>query len=65
MLGKELVELLEVAGLLVIHVLHERPEVRMSFDDRGRLGRVDPHGCEFAGMVDTKLQSVRSTNVKD
>lgn len=54
MLGNEFVEDREVAGLLIVHVFHQRPEVRVRADDRGCLSRVDSSGCEFAGLVDSE-----------
>lgn len=48
------VEGVEVRGLLVVHVLHERAEVRVGADDRGRLRGVDERGGEFASLVDAE-----------
>lgn len=45
-------------GFLVVHVSHERAEVRVLADDDGGLGGVDACCGEFAGLVDSKL-SVR------
>lgn len=39
------VERLEVAGLLFVHVRHQRPEVRVCAHERRRLGRVDERRC--------------------
>lgn len=53
-LGEQGVEGLEVAGLLVVHVLHEGPEVGVAGDDGGCLGCVDEGGGELAGLVDAQ-----------
>lgn len=42
-------------GFLVVHVSHERAEVRVFADDDGGLGGVDECCGEFAGLVDSKL----------
>lgn len=52
---EEAVEGLEVLGFLVIHVRHERPEVRVAADKGRRLGCVDEGGGELAGLVDAEL----------
>jgi hypothetical protein len=51
----EAVEGREVDGFLVVHVSHERAEVRVFADDDGGLGGVDECCGEFAGLVDSKL----------
>lgn len=55
MARQQVVEGGEVSGFLVVHVLHEGPQVGVGFDDRGRLRRVDQGGGEFAGLVDAQL----------
>ena len=55
MLGKQLVEGVEMPGFLVVHVPHELAEVRFAADDGGRLSGVDERGGEFAGLVDAEL----------
>lgn len=51
MLAQDGVEVCVVAGFLVVHVLHEGPEVRVCPHDDGVLGGVDEDGGEFAGLV--------------
>lgn len=41
-------------GFLVVHVSHERAEVRVFADDDGGLGGVNECCGEFAGLVDSK-----------
>lgn len=41
MLRDQRVERVEVPDLLVVHVLHQRPQVRVPRDDGRRLRRVD------------------------
>lgn len=41
-------------GFLVVHVSHERAEVRVLADDDGGLGGVDERCGEFAGLIDSK-----------
>lgn len=55
MLCDEGVEGVEMGGFLVVHVLHEGPEVRVAAQDGWCLGRVDKSGCELACLVDSKL----------
>lgn len=43
-------------GFLVVHVSHERTEVRVLADDDGGLGGVDERCGEFTGLIDTKLK---------
>lgn len=59
MLVDEGVEGVEVGGLLVVHVRHERAEVRVAADEGGSLGRVDEGSGEFAGLVDAQLERGR------
>src|SRR5271156_640905 len=54
MLSKELVEGCEMSGFLVIHVFHERLEVWIRFDDRGRLCSVYQSGGKFTRLVNAK-----------
>lgn len=54
MLGNELVECVEMAGFLVVHVLHERAQMGLAIDERGRLGCVDEGGGELARLVDAQ-----------
>ena len=49
------VERAEVSGFLLVHVGHERAEVRMAGYDGCGLGCVDFGGGEFAGLVDAEL----------
>jgi hypothetical protein len=54
MLGHEIVEDLQVACFLVVHVLHQRPEVWVRSDDLRGLRFVD-QGCgKFTGLVDAQ-----------
>jgi len=46
-----------MASLLVIHVLHERTKVRMSGHNGRRLGDVNQSSGQFAGLVDSELES--------
>lgn len=55
MAGQERVEGSEVAGFLGVHVLHQGPQVRVRFDDEGRLRAVDERGGELAGLIDSEL----------
>ena len=54
MLCEQLVERREVAGFLVVHVLHEWLKMRMCFDDWGRLSSIDEGGSQFSGLIDTE-----------
>lgn len=54
MFGKKFIEGLEVAGFLIVHVFHQWAEVRVSFDNGRRLGRVDQGSCKLPGLVDTQ-----------
>lgn len=51
---EDLVEVLKMPSFLVVHVLHERSQVRICFVDRWRLSRINQGSCEFAGMVDAE-----------
>lgn len=54
MLRDQLVEGGEVARLLVVHVLHEWPQMGVGAHDRRRLRFVD-EGCgQLAGLVDAE-----------
>jgi hypothetical protein len=44
-----------VASFLVVHMSHERAEVRVFADDDRGLGGVDECCGEFAGLIDSKL----------
>lgn len=57
MLRDEVVEGVEVAEFLVVHVLHEGAEVRVRADYWRGLGGVDEDGGEFAGLVYTELRA--------
>jgi hypothetical protein len=50
--GEDVVEGFEVAGFLVVHVLHQRSEVRVRFGDGRGLSGVDERCGEFACLVD-------------
>lgn len=52
--GEDMVEVLEVAGFLVVHVFHQRPEVRIGLVDRWGLGCIDESGGQLSGVVDTE-----------
>lgn len=54
MLGEEFVEVVKVAGFLVIHVLHERAQVWMCAYDRRVLCSVDEGSGEFSCLVDAE-----------
>lgn len=54
MLRNKLVEYLQVACFLVVHVLHQRPKVRVGADHVGGLGGVDEGRCEFTSLVDAQ-----------
>ena len=49
------VESIEVTGFLVVHVFHQRSEVRMLADDGWCLGRIDESGCEFTCLIYAEL----------
>lgn len=49
-----MVEVFEVAGFLVVHVLHEGPQVGVRAGEDGGLGRVDEDGGQLAGLVDAQ-----------
>lgn len=51
---EDLVEVFEMPSFLVVHVLHEWPQVRICFVDRWRLSSIYQGGCELAGMVDAE-----------
>ena len=57
MLSYDVIEVFEVAGLLVIHVFHQRSKMRMGLDHGRRLSCVYKHGGKLPGLVDTKLVS--------
>lgn len=48
-------------GFLVVHVSHERTEVRVLADDDGGLGGVDERCGEFTGLIDTKSRGEKFT----
>lgn len=50
-LGDDVVEVLVVARLLVVHVLHQRSQMGMRPRNDGRLGGIDEDGGEFARLV--------------
>lgn len=54
MLRDQLVEGVKMAGLLVVHMLHEWPEMGLAVDERRRLGCVDEGGGELACLVDAQ-----------
>lgn len=43
----------KVSSLLVVHVLHQRPEVRMRTDNRAFLRRVDQSSSQFTCLIDS------------
>lgn len=55
-LGDHGVERRQVARLLLVHVRHERPQVRVRVDDRRRLPLVDERGGQLAGLVHPELR---------
>lgn len=52
--GNELVEILEVAVFLIVHVLHERSKVRVRADEGWRLRRVYQNCCKFTSLIDAQ-----------
>lgn len=52
-LGEDLVEVVEVAGFLVVHVFHERSEMWVRADYRWGLGGIDQDGSKLTSLVDT------------
>lgn len=50
-LREQAVEVVEVAGLLVVHVLHQRAQMGVRAQQRRRLRRVDQDGGQLAGLV--------------
>jgi hypothetical protein len=53
-LGDERVEGRQVARFLLVHVLHEGPQVWLAREDRGGLRLVDERCGELAGLVDAQ-----------
>ena len=51
--------MLEMTRLLVIHVLHQRSQVRMCLHDRWYLCIVNPYCCQFSSVIDSELLKVR------
>lgn len=51
MFGKELIEELEVACFLVVHVPHQGHELRIGANHWWDLGIVDEDCGEFAGLI--------------
>ena len=51
MLGDDAVEVVVVPCFLVVHVFHERAQVRVRPCYDGRLGGVDEDGSQFACLV--------------
>lgn len=54
MLAQDVVEVGVVPGFLVVHVLHQRAQVRVGAHDDGVLRGVDEDGGEFAGLVNAQ-----------
>lgn len=50
------VERRQVARLLLVHVRHQRPQVRVRVDDRRRLPLVDERGRQLAGLIYPELR---------
>lgn len=61
MFGEEVIECVEVTGLLVVHMFHQGPQVRVRFCKDWSLRGVDESRGEFSGLVDSKL---RETSVR-
>lgn len=59
MLGYDFVEVLEVACLLVVHVLHQWTKMRVGSDRRRSLSLVDEDSSEFSSLIDSELEAVR------
>lgn len=51
MVGQKVIELLEVAGLLIIHMLHQRSKMRVCLSNRRCLGSVDKCCGQLASMI--------------
>lgn len=56
MLGYDLIEVSEMAFFLIVHVLHERSQMRMGFDEWRGLGRVDEDGSQLSGLIHSQLK---------
>jgi len=54
MLSEKVIECLEVACFLVVHMLHERAKMWVGFDDRRGLSRIYERGSQFSGLIDSK-----------
>jgi len=54
MVSQQVVESLEMASFLIVHVLHQGTKMRVCLCYWGRLGRVDKSCSQFSSMVDTE-----------
>lgn len=59
MLGYDLVEVFEVAGLLIVHVLHQWAKMRVSSDYGWSLSLINGNSSKLASLVYAKLMRVK------
>jgi hypothetical protein len=60
MLGYDFVEVVEVAGLLIVHVLHQRTKMRMGSDYGWSLSLVYCNSSKFASLIYAELRTVKA-----
>lgn len=54
MVSQQVIESFEMASFLIVHVLHQRTEMRVCLCDWRSLGRVDESCGQFSSMIDAE-----------